>query len=354
MDSQPNIGTFMNSLLYLFENSININKLELNTIISKTHEFWHNRQKVFKLFGYFKKIVTEYRAVAPEIMLTVLDRLIVENKLGPIAFITPEIGKWSTVGGLGVMVDELSKELAKIGEEVIVVSPYYEYNKKGQTGYLAADGFKYDRNITVWSAGIKYEIGLHTGKLNGVSYLWLHNSDLFSFPYRGEDAVYVTKQLVFFALASLEAFCQTKVFPSTIVTNDWFCGFVSAYVKNGRYPDVFKGTKFMHIVHNLDPLYEGRLYPKYAEGDLNWLIQLPRDWTIDPDGSKTVINPSRCALSTSDNWGTVSHSYKYDLLKDSPLSSVLWKYPNPFSFPNGVRRHERTLILQTKTPGNHL
>jgi starch synthase len=54
------------------------------------------------------------------------------------------------------MVDELSKELAKIGEEVIVVSPYYEYNKKGQTGYLAADGFKYDQNITVWSAGIKY------------------------------------------------------------------------------------------------------------------------------------------------------------------------------------------------------
>jgi hypothetical protein len=26
------------------------------------------------------------------------------------------------------MVDELSKELAKIGEEVIVVSPYYKYN----------------------------------------------------------------------------------------------------------------------------------------------------------------------------------------------------------------------------------
>lgn len=31
----------------------------------------------------------------------------------------------------------------------------------------------------------------------------------------------------------------------------------------------------MHIVHNLDPLYEGRLYPKHENGDLNWLIQLP-------------------------------------------------------------------------------
>lgn len=41
--------------------------------------------------------------------------MVTENKLGPIAFVTPEIGKWSTVGGLGVMIDELSKELARIG-----------------------------------------------------------------------------------------------------------------------------------------------------------------------------------------------------------------------------------------------
>lgn len=27
------------------------------------------------------------------------------NMLGPIAFVTPEIGSWSSVGGLGVMVD---------------------------------------------------------------------------------------------------------------------------------------------------------------------------------------------------------------------------------------------------------
>jgi hypothetical protein len=42
-------------------------------------------------------------------------RLIFEtNILGPIVFCTPEIGRWSTVGGLGVMVDELTLELAKM------------------------------------------------------------------------------------------------------------------------------------------------------------------------------------------------------------------------------------------------
>ena len=60
-----------------------------------------------------------------------------------------------------------------------------------------------------------------------------------------------------------------------IVTNDWMCGFVSAYVKSGKFQQVFDGTKFMHIAHNLDPLYEGRLYPKVEEGNLEWLIGLP-------------------------------------------------------------------------------
>lgn len=83
-------------------------------------------------------------------------------------------------------------------------------------------------------------------------------------------------------------------------------------------------------------------------------MQLPPEWYFEYRANKPVINPSKCALETCDNWGTVSHSYKYDLLKDSPLAAVLWKYPHPFSFPNGIRKGERLNILLTKTPGNHL
>lgn len=60
------------------------------------------------------------------------EKLIESNKLGPIVFCTPELGRWSTVGGLGVMVDELSLSLAKLGQEVIVISPYYERNRSGR------------------------------------------------------------------------------------------------------------------------------------------------------------------------------------------------------------------------------
>ena len=58
------------------------------------------------------------------------------NSLGAIAFVTPELGRWSTIGGLGVMLDELSIGLVGLGEEVIVVTPYWERNRKGETGYL--------------------------------------------------------------------------------------------------------------------------------------------------------------------------------------------------------------------------
>ena len=63
------------------------------------------------------------------------------NVLGPICFVTPELGRWFTVGGLGVMVDELSQGLSTIGQEVIMISPYYDRNRKGQQNYLENDPF---------------------------------------------------------------------------------------------------------------------------------------------------------------------------------------------------------------------
>ena len=68
------------------------------------------------------------------------------NSLGPIVFASPEIGKWSTAGGLGVMVDELSLGLAELGEDVWVISPYYDKNRKGESDYLGEE-FKWVVNL---------------------------------------------------------------------------------------------------------------------------------------------------------------------------------------------------------------
>ena len=79
------------------------------------------------------------------------DLILKENKYGSICFVTPELGRWSTVGGLGVMVDELTTCLAKLGQDVIVITPYYHKNRKGVEGYLETDpaGFIFLNSFTV-------------------------------------------------------------------------------------------------------------------------------------------------------------------------------------------------------------
>ena len=52
----------------------------------------------------------------------------------------------------------------------------------------------------------------------------------------------------------------------------------------------------------------------------------------------------------SDNWATVSKSYRDDLLNDSPLSKLLKEKEQPFAFPNGIPIAERIRKLDEKAP----
>lgn len=83
--------------------------------------------------------------------------------------------------------------------------------------------------------------------------------------YPSGYAVAKMTMLSVFARGCLEALCQLRILPSVVVTNDWFAGLVPAYARNGFFGTTFAGTKFIHIVHNLDPSYEGRQYPDVRE-----------------------------------------------------------------------------------------
>lgn len=106
----------------------------------------------------------------------------------------------------------------------------------------------------------------------------------------------------------------------------------------------------MHICHNLQELYEGRLHLDRDEGDLCDLHQLPRDWLIDSGWKRLIINPSRCAIMMSDQWATVSYSYREDLLNTSSLANFLRAKPQPFAYPNGIPIPERLKKLDAAAP----
>ena len=127
---------------------------------------------------------------------------------------------------------------------------------------------------------------------------------------------------------------------------------MAAYAKH-CFGETFSGTCFLHICHNLGETYEGRIYPEPRHGNVERIHQLPRDWLVDPSWASKCINPSRCALLMSDQWATVSKSYKEELLKDSPLAPILKLKNKPFAFPNGVPIKERIKKLDAAAP-NHI
>ena len=44
---------------------------------------------------------------------------------------------------------------------------------------------------------------------------------------------------------------------------------------------------------------------------------------MNPYWKNHCVNPSRTAILLSDQWGTVSKSYRDDLIKESPLNDIL-------------------------------
>ena len=339
---------WMNYVLQLFE-KYNIN---FNDYIKKLDFIKTNESLTSEFFKYCL-ILKSIKSPDPKYskVISIAKNLFESNILGPICFVTPELGRWSTVGGLGVMVDELSQGLRSIGQEIIMISPYYNQNRKGKTDYLANDPFNihYTKNVSI-QLDNRYEFGVHYGEgNNGIKYYFLHNASIFPRPYPDLGPADIVREMACFCKASLQLLCDIGTIPAIVVTNDWFTGFTPAYGKCGAFGDVFKGTTFLHICHNLEPSYEGRLYPN---SNLANSYQFNPDWVIDPWWKVKILNPSRCAILLSDQWATVSNSYKQDLQRNSPLASLLNQKPHPFAYPNGIFKEKRLKTLLEKAGGD--
>jgi starch synthase len=154
----------------------------------------------------------------------------------------------------------------------------------------------------------------------------LHNSDVFPSGYPDLGPVGSIRAIGLFCKATLELCCFLKVVPAIVLTNDWFTGLVAAYSKTNQFGDTFKGTTFFHICHNLEASYEGRIYHDPRD-TLENVYKLPNHFLIDPYNSKKFLNPSRCAIMLSDQWGTVSKSYRKDLQETSGLNGLLNNHP---------------------------
>lgn len=264
------------------------------------------------------------------------------NKMGPIVFVTPEYGNYSKVGGIAVMVNDLCKVLASFGEEVIVVTPYYNTNRKGETDYLIREGVNYLRNVEIYLKG-RHEFGVHEIKEHGVQIYFMHNPHIYPQIYPDLGPQHMMTHLACTGKSTLQLLCDQGINPSFVVTNDWPAGLVAAYHKTHQFGSYFNNTKFFHVLHNADSHHEGRVYPsdKDSKDSLDYLYQLPSYHLVNPYWAEFMLNPTRCALINSDQWGTVSLSYKQEIQESSSLKDILNSFKEPFAFPNGIPKMEK-------------
>jgi starch synthase len=170
-----NISKFANVIGSLTENFLDKLNMTFFDLFMNNSMLKNNPLLSSRLMALCTRIseICEGQAIAPK---RAAESILASNKLGPIVFCSPELGRWSTVGGLGVMVDELAQGLVMLGQEVWVISPYYERNRKGETGYLAKDpaGINYTENINI-SLPCGGTLGVHEGEVAGVKVVFLHN-----------------------------------------------------------------------------------------------------------------------------------------------------------------------------------
>lgn len=235
-----------------------------------------------------------------------------------------------------MIIEDLCEELQNYDLEINVILPYFNFNAKGETDYLHLQGSQYLFNFCFDFHGITYEFGVHSIKEERITFYFLHNYYLFPRIYQYENKVHQIKSMCLFNYASLFLLRHLGQKPQIVISNDWFCGMASSYGRQKFFNEWFGQTKFVHIIHNLDDDYQGRVYLDDFHENIEYLTGLCSDNFINPFWKLKIFNPSRCALLNSDQWCTVSKSYRKEILESNSLGEILRRYDQPFAFPNGV------------------
>ena len=299
-------------------------------------ENWKNSTQYFKYISLLHSLPPKSFEKYPKIYLysEIIQK---SSNFGPICFVTPEIGRWSGITNLGKTIDEITHCLGLLGQDIYVISPYYQKNKDGKTNYLDNDkcGFICLNSFEIL-LDKKYTFEIYFGKLHGVKLYFIKNEEVFPQPYSIKTPhEFLLLQMANMGKASLALLNSIGVVPSLIVSNDWFTGFVPAFGKGSHFGETFKNTIFFHVFHNFNTGNEGCI--KYNSNIIqnNTIYQIEHDLLIDKK-NKNLINPNQCALLRCDQWGTISKSYLKDLLEKSALNSLLKQFNRPFGFSNGI------------------
>ena len=223
-----------------------------------------------------------------------------------ILFVTSECAPFSKSGGLADVAFSLPPALQKLGNELVIITPYYKCVKD-----RFADQIEFVRDVRVALGNASLYCGLLKGELSGVPVWFIDNEDLFNRDklYGYDDDKF---RFAWFSKAVIDVLDYIDFMPDIIHCNDWESALAVIYLKD----DQARRTKYGNIrtvftIHNI--AYQGQfgadqltttfaLDPGWYHGGLAYEFQGRHD-----------VNLMKGAMLMADAVSTVSPTYAREL-----------------------------------------
>ncbi len=246
-------------------------------------------------------------------------RCLYHHRSGTFVFAAAEAEPFSKSGGLANVLYELPRRLAASGEQVCVITPLYRQGDESARTKMEKTIAKYEiqytgRNVCFWVGSRQFDVGVHEGTVDGVTYYLLDHHEAFDGLYWGVTGGEKLMRRTAFARACLEVIRDFYLYPMAIFTNDAFTGPIfpillsdPGYAGDASFA---RATRF-HIIHNCGWQYFDSYHRYENDSDILTMLNLPKDaerFFIDPvDHSK--INCMAAGIRATEQVITVSPSY---------------------------------------------
>ncbi len=221
-----------------------------------------------------------------------------------ITMVASEARPFCKTGGLADVVYALSKELTVMGEEVMIILPFYQ-TVKNNLRYSVKPVCHFNVQMS-WRNN---QANVYVTYVDGITYYLIENEYYFDRDHLygdGDDG----ERFAFFTLAAKEFLMHKKIKPDVIHIHDWQAGMLPCCVKEEETANkFFNKTKFVLTIHN--PAFQG-LLDKEALSNLYNLSEALYD-----NGQTRLdykVSTLKSGIVYADKITTVSPTHHYELL----------------------------------------
>lgn len=218
-----------------------------------------------------------------------------------ILYIASEATPFIKIGGLGDVMGSLPQEIAKQGQEVKVILPFYSNIDK------EAYNFQYVGKINIKLSWRTLYCGIYKTKFKGVEYYFIDNKQYFDRfnVYGEEDDI---ERFAFFSKAAIDILEFIDFQPDIINANDWHTALVPIYINNYKK----KGNLFLYDVKTVISIHNIEFQGQTDFNKLSDLFGLGVEYLnlIQYEG---CLNLLKGAIQTADWITTVSETYANEI-----------------------------------------